>query len=736
MGAGCSKGAAEVVTADATTFNSVENHNSVIKDTNVEHREETSQPAESHNEQMEQKPSKETSDMLNVEAPASSHEEDTANATEDQNPQAQDVGDQSTVLLTSFCEKNPKLESDFKAIRDHYQALKEAMESGNLMSKAAYEHVDGLLNLYFKNGKSATIVLTDYAVALGIPKLFYDIVVDCRTNCKELTTWDRELEEEKAETKNDANDTSASPENKESKDDEGVISTLKMLQDVICLLIETLWNYSDTHDQFCLTCNELGMVQLFVDIVKELQDSIPHNVKYVDPQKQKLTKFTVRGLMLSRSLAILHDMSKREETRESFAACQAVNTILIPIFKVSEITFYSAKSLLVLANLIDEENNHLIMADEGPIKFLTRLLRKAVDATSHRYLNFAARELAHGLAKIAVNDNNKKTIVKCGAIPVLVKLLQNAKYDVEKINACNLLWTLAFDEENRKQIKNDESAIPELKKLATSENSEIKRAAAGALWECEGKEKHAQEKQQSVKQEATDTKHVMISYQWDVQKLVIQLKNKLQADGYKVWMDIDEMGGSTLESMARAVENASVVLVCVSQKYKESPNCRSEAEYTYQLHKDVIPLMMDSKYRPDGWLGFIVGSKFWIDFSEKHKLDSNADKLVRELGNRGKITAQGNTVQAKPVNAIDASRQSSISSWTLNDVKKWLKETRLRDRLDPNGVQRLDGPMLIRLQELRRESPEFFYSSVRTDFKLNNVFDVLEFTDALEKLAG
>ena len=67
----------------------------------------------------------------------------------------------------------------------------------------------------------------------------------------------------------------------------------------------------------------------------------------------------------------------------------------------------------------------------------------------------------------------------------------------------------------------------------------------------------------------------MISYQWDVQKSMIQLKTQLQAQGYKVWMDIDEMGGSTLESMAKAVENASVVLVCVSQKYKESPNCRS-----------------------------------------------------------------------------------------------------------------------------------------------------------------
>ncbi|KAJ7380772.1 hypothetical protein OS493_007150 [Desmophyllum pertusum] len=107
-------------------------------------------------------------------------------------------------------------------------------------------------------------------------------------------------------------------------------------------------------------------------------------------------------------------------------------------------------------------------------------------------------------------------------------------------------------------------------------------------------------------------------------------------------MDIDEMGGSTLESMASAVENASVVLVCVSQKYKESPNCRSEAEYTFQLHKDIIPLMMDHKYRPDGWLGFIVGSKFWIDFSEKYKLDSSSDKLAKELGNRGKIASQEN----------------------------------------------------------------------------------------------
>ena len=89
-------------------------------------------------------------------------------------------------------------------------------------------------------------------------------------------------------------------------------------------------------------------------------------------------------------------------------------------------------------------------------------------------------------------------IAECGAIPILVKMLQNAKGDEERLNACNTLWSLAFNEDNRKEINNDDYAIFELKKLLTSENSQIKRAAAGALWECEGKEKYAEEKQQSV----------------------------------------------------------------------------------------------------------------------------------------------------------------------------------------------------------------------------------------------
>lgn len=67
----------------------------------------------------------------------------------------------------------------------------------------------------------------------------------------------------------------------------------------------------------------------------------------------------------------------------------------------------------------------------------------------------------------------------------------------------------------------------------------------------------------------------MISYQWDSQPVLLEVRNQLRTRGYKTWMDVDYMGGSTLQAMAEAVENSAAVLICMSQRYKDSPNCRA-----------------------------------------------------------------------------------------------------------------------------------------------------------------
>ena len=60
-----------------------------------------------------------------------------------------------------------------------------------------------------------------------------------------------------------------------------------------------------------------------------------------------------------------------------------------------------------------------------------------------------------------------------------------------------------------------------------------------------------------------------------------------------------------------AIEGAAVMLYGVSLAYKESANCRLEANYAHQQELDMIPLMMSKDFKPKGWLGLILGTRMW-----------------------------------------------------------------------------------------------------------------------------
>jgi hypothetical protein len=53
--------------------------------------------------------------------------------------------------------------------------------------------------------------------------------------------------------------------------------------------------------------------------------------------------------------------------------------------------------------------------------------------------------------------------------------------------------------------------------------------------------------------------------------------------------------------VAAAIEESEVVLVCMSQKYKDSANCRFEGEYAIQRKVNIIPILVQADYKPDGW---------------------------------------------------------------------------------------------------------------------------------------
>ena len=62
-----------------------------------------------------------------------------------------------------------------------------------------------------------------------------------------------------------------------------------------------------------------------------------------------------------------------------------------------------------------------------------------------------------------------------------------------------------------------------------------------------------------------------------------------------------------------------------------------EAEYAFQLKKPIIPLLVEKNYKADGWLDNICGEKLRIEFTDKELFKNGMNRLIKEIGDRGKI---------------------------------------------------------------------------------------------------
>ena len=50
-----------------------------------------------------------------------------------------------------------------------------------------------------------------------------------------------------------------------------------MVSDLMCSNL----NFSDACDEFCLSCGEVGLIPLFLQMVEELKDCIPDMIPFV-----------------------------------------------------------------------------------------------------------------------------------------------------------------------------------------------------------------------------------------------------------------------------------------------------------------------------------------------------------------------------------------------------------------------------------------------------------------------
>jgi hypothetical protein len=122
----------------------------------------------------------------------------------------------------------------------------------------------------------------------------------------------------------------------------------------------------------------------------------------------------------------------------------------------------------------------------------------------------------------------------------------------------------------------------------------------------------------------------MISYSHQDKDICNKIYLKLISDGFKVWIDLENMYGSTIDRMAEAIENCQFVLICMSQRYETSPYCKTEGQYTYKLQRAFVPLIVEKGYKPKSWLGALVRLRMYIDFN-KYDFDTAYENLRTEI---------------------------------------------------------------------------------------------------------
>jgi hypothetical protein len=144
---------------------------------------------------------------------------------------------------------------------------------------------------------------------------------------------------------------------------------------------------------------------------------------------------------------------------------------------------------------------------------------------------------------------------------------------------------------------------------------------------------------------------------------------------------------------------------------------------------------VQTNYKPDGWLGLLLGAKIFIDFA-KSSFDDAMDKLKNEIKLQLNLKS-GGVSDAKPKSLKENNKQNSINlkisnEWDKSTVSRWLTENSIDESII-DELRDFDGKMLEELNLIRNTAPEYFFAAISNNNK-HKLHEVIKFSKELRKL--
>lgn len=132
-------------------------------------------------------------------------------------------------------------------------------------------------------------------------------------------------------------------------------------------------------------------------------------------------------------------------------------------------------------------------------------------------------------------------------------------------------------------------------------------------------------------QEPLEKFDIMISYCQSDKEFAEKIYNRLiVSNTYRVAFDKENKHSSDPKTMAKAVEQSDIIIICFSTKYRNSYACRLEAEYANKRKSGIIPVKIERIYDPTGWLKKITDETNYIDFTNS-EFNTAYGKLIDRI---------------------------------------------------------------------------------------------------------
>ncbi|CAF3619897.1 unnamed protein product [Rotaria sordida] len=308
-------------------------------------------------------------------------------------------------------------------------------------------------------------------------------------------------------------------------------------------------------------------------------------------------------------------------------------------------------------------------------------------------------QLLETLKGLVQHDQIKDEIVKQNVLPYLLECTnQLTKKALALI--FEILWSLTFFDEIARILRADSNFLDKIQTISKNQKLEpLKKAVDGLVWKLiqepvflENVAKQEEEKKADVrklmaetealngtdkKKQVTATKQhsatssersyqydIMISYCHADKELTYKIHQYLVDQGFKIWIDLNNMYGPAMNAMADAVENSEFIILCMSDSYKQSTFCQAEAEYAFKCKRRLLPLIVREGYRPDGWLGFMMGSRIYVDFC-RHDFDIACGKLMIEINLQRK-----HIISTTVIKPLEHERPTKVVSAAIEHVQE------------------------------------------------------------------